>query len=178
MEVILNLPMEPKDYPTRNPGQDAILVDISGREIRKRVREALDTVGAVQGVKSYMGSLAVEDRDVMRPVLEELGKRDLYFIDAARSEYSTVPELARALEVPIFTISAVCEVDAGRRNEGTIGIRFDDLVRSVRAKGYAIGIIHAKDGTLAVLEDRLPRLAREGIVVMGLTEVMRAHALE
>jgi len=71
MEILLNLPMEPRDYPTRNPGEDAILVDLSGREIRKRIKRALDTVGPVAGAKTYMGSLAVEDRDVMRPVLEE-----------------------------------------------------------------------------------------------------------
>jgi polysaccharide deacetylase 2 family uncharacterized protein YibQ len=178
LEVILNLPMEPRDYPTRNPGEDAILVDLSGREIRKRVKRALDKVGPVAGVKTYMGSLAVEDRDVMRPVLEELHARNLFLIEASRSQYSTVSELARALELPFYTVTSISEVDAGRRDEGTIGIRFDDLIRRCRAKGYAIGIIHARDVTLAVLEERLSRLAREGIVVMGISEIMRAHALE
>ena len=178
MEVILNLPLEPRDYPTRNPGEDAILVDLSGREIRKRVKRAVDKVGPVAGVKTYMGSLAVEDRDVMRPVLEELRDRDLFLVEASRSQYSTVPALARELELPLFTISSISEVDAGRMDKATIGIRFDDLIRRCRAKGYAVGVIHAKDATLSVLEERLPRLAREGIVVMGLSEVMKAHALE
>jgi len=178
MEVILDLPMEPKNYPTRNPGSDAILVDISGREIRKRFEKALNTVGTVKGVKIYMGSLAVEDRDVMRPILEEMAARSLYLVDPTTSEYSVVPELAREMEVPVYEVTSISQVDAGRNDEGTIGIRFDDLVRSVRAHGYALGIVHPKEGTLAVLADRLPGLAREGIVVMGLTEVMKAHALE
>jgi polysaccharide deacetylase 2 family uncharacterized protein YibQ len=178
MEVILSLPMEPKNYPTRNPGEGAILVDLSGREIRKRVDRALETIGDVPGVKTYMGSLAVEDRDVMRPILEELKKRDLFLIEATHSQFSTVSELAREIEVPIFAVTSISEVDAGRGDAGTIGIRFDDLVRRCRAKGYAIGIVHPKAGTLTVLEDRLPRLAREGIVVMGLSEVMKAHALQ
>lgn len=178
MEVILDLPLEPKNYPTRNPGPDAILVDISGREIRKRFDRALDTVGSVKGVKFYMGSLAVEDRDVMRPVLEEMAEKGLFLVDPTTSDYSVVPELARELEVPVYEVTSVSQVDAGRKDEGTIGIRFDDLVRSVRAHGYALGIVHPKEGTLDVLEDRLPQLAREGIVVMSLSEVMRAHALE
>jgi polysaccharide deacetylase 2 family uncharacterized protein YibQ len=69
-------------------------------------------------------------------------------------------------------------VDAGHRDAGSIGIRFDDLVRATRANGYAVGVIHARDGTLQVLADRLPGLRREGIVVMGLSEIMKAHALE
>jgi polysaccharide deacetylase 2 family uncharacterized protein YibQ len=178
MEVVLDLPMEPKNYPTRNPGSDAILVDISGREIRKRFDHALKTVGSVKGVKIYMGSLAVEDKDVMRPVLEEMAEKGLYLIDPTTSEYSVVLELARESQVPVYEVTSVSQVDAGRKDEGTIGIRFDDLVRSVRARGYAVGIIHPKEGTLEVLADRLPALAREGIVVMGLSDVMKAHALD
>jgi hypothetical protein len=178
MEVILNLPMEPRDYPTRNPGDEAILVDISGREIRKRVNQAFDAVGPVQGVKTYMGGLAVEDRDVMRPVLEELKERGVFLIDATQAQYSTVPDLARELEIPTYIVTSISQIDAVRRDAATVGIRFEDLVRRCRAKGYAIGIIHASEGTLEVLEERLPRLAREGIVVMGISEVMKAHALE
>jgi polysaccharide deacetylase 2 family uncharacterized protein YibQ len=177
-EVILNLPMEPENYPTRTPGPDAILVDLSGHEIRKRVDDALDRVGPVPGVKSYMGALAVEDRDVVRPILEELKKRNLFFVDAAMSNYSSVPGLAHDIGVPYYTITSQSEVDHGRRDAGSIGIRFDDLVKTCRARGYAIGIIHAREGTLTVLRERLPGLAREGIVVMGLSEVMKAHELE
>jgi polysaccharide deacetylase 2 family uncharacterized protein YibQ len=64
--------MEPRDYPTRNPGAGAVLVDLSGREIRNRVRGALRKVDPAAGVITHMGQLAVEDRDVMRAVLEEL----------------------------------------------------------------------------------------------------------
>lgn len=177
LEVILNLPLEPKNYPTRNPGENAILVDLSGKEIRKRVTRAIDRVGPVAGVKTYMGSLAVEDRDVMRPVLEELKKRDLFLIESTRSQYTIVPELAREIGIPLYQITSISEVDQARRNAGTIEIRFNDLIRRCRAKGYAIGIIHAREGTLKVLERRLPQLVREGIVVMGLSEVMKAHAL-
>ncbi len=178
MEVIVNLPMEPKNYPRRNPGDDAILVDLSGREIRKRVNRALDRVGPVTGAKTYMGSLAVEDRDVMRPVLEVLEARHLFFVNAVQSQYSTVRELAHEIGIPLYELTNVSQVDAGHTNAGTIGIRFDDLVRSTRGKGYGVGIIHARDGTLDVLADRLPALRREGIVVMGLSEIMKAHALE
>ncbi len=178
MEVILDLPLEPKNYPTRSPGDDAILVDLSGREIRKRLGQALDRVGPVPGVKTFMGSLAVEDRDVMRPVLEELQKRGLFFVDATLSLYSTVPELAHEIGVPLYEVTSQSEVDEGRRDAGSIGIRFDDLVDTCRRRGYAIGIIHAREGTLTVLRERLPGLAREGIVVLPLSQVMKAHELE
>ncbi len=178
MEVILNLPLEPKNYPIQNPGQDAILVDMSGHEIRQRVRNAVDEVGPVPGVITYMGSLAVEDRDVTRAVLEEIHKKGLFFIDSAGAQFTTVPELAHEVGVPFYETSSISEVDAGHRDPGTIGIRFEDLVNRCRREGYAVGIVHARDGTYQVLADRLPALAREGIVVMGITEVMKMNALQ
>jgi len=178
MEVLLDLPMEPKDYPTRNPGDNAILVDLSGREIRSRVAKAIDTVGPVRGVKTFMGGLAVEDKDVMRAVLEELRDRHLYFLDTTQSPYSAVPDLSQELGVQALLVSTIAEIDEGRTNASTISIRFQDLLRRCQAKGYAVGIIHPKAETHDVLKALLPKMAAEGIVVMGLTEVMQAHALE
>lgn len=178
MEVLLNLPMEPRDYPTRTAGDDAILVDLSGREIRSRLDNALGKVGTVKGVKTYLGGLAVEDRDVMRPVLEEMKKRGLFFVDASHSAYSTVPELARELDVPVYLVTSASEVDEGKSEASRITIRFEDLARKCRAQRYAVGIIHAHEATHAVLARELPRLAREGILVMGLSEVMKVHALK
>lgn len=178
MEVLLDLPMEPKDYPTRNPGEKAILVDLSGREIRSRLAGALGTVGPVRGVKTFMGGLAVEDRDVMRAILEELRDRRLFFVDNTQSSYSVVPEMARDLGVPVLVLTSIAEIDEGRSPASTIAIRFEDLIRRCQAKGYAVGIIHPRAATHEVLTGLLPRLAREGIVVMGISEVMNAHALE
>jgi polysaccharide deacetylase 2 family uncharacterized protein YibQ len=178
MEVLLSLPMEPRDYPTRNPGHGAILVDLSGREIRGRVNAALRRVGAVTGVLTYMGQLAVEDRDVMRPVLEEVHEAGLYFVDATQSPYSTVPDLAREIGVPFFVATSASEVDAGERSVARIRIRFDDFVEQAKRRGYGVGIVHPRDATLRVLEERLPELVREGIVVMPLTEVLKLHALQ
>ena len=176
MEVVLSLPMEPKNYPTRDPGQYAVRVDHSGRHIRKLFKESLDRVGRVTGVKTYMGSLAIEDRDVMRPILEETRDRDLFFLDSTREQYSVAPSLGRDVGVPVLTLWKASFVDHQVQNSSAaIGIRLDDLVRHSLARGYGIGLIHARNATLQVLEERLPRLAREGVVVTGLSEVLDAR---
>jgi polysaccharide deacetylase 2 family uncharacterized protein YibQ len=99
-------------------------------------------------------------------------------VDAIGSTYSTTRELAHEIRLPHYLISSINEVDEGHTNAGTIGIRFDSLVETCRAKGYAIGVIHANPATIEALRQRLPRLAREGIVVMGLSEVMKGLALD
>jgi hypothetical protein len=64
-EVWLHLPMEPAEYPTRNPGPGALLVSMSEGEIRTTVRAALNNVPHVVGVNNHMGSRATTDLRTM-----------------------------------------------------------------------------------------------------------------
>ena len=64
------------------------------------VDRALDRVGPVPGIKTYMGSMAVEDRDVMRALLEELGERELFFVDSTDEQYSLAGGIGEAHDNP------------------------------------------------------------------------------
>ena len=172
MELVLNLPMEPKNFPSTNPGNNPILVDHPGHTIRKLFSKAYDKVKPVSVVKTYMGGLAVEDRDVMRPVLEEASERGLIFLDTTLEEYSVVRELGREVSVRVESIWKAGMIDE-RGGESTVAIRFDSFVNISRSKGYGIGVIHAKEATLKVLAQTLPALAEEGVVVVPLSEVLR-----
>lgn len=178
MEVVLNLPMEPKGYPTQDPGSNAVLVDMSGRAIRRIVRGGLDRLDPVVGVKTNRGTLAVEDRDVMRAILEELVEPKLVFVDDTREEYSTARDLGREIGITVISVPNRSIVDQGRPDAYAIGVRFDDFVDSCRPNGYGVAILQLKERTIEVLRERIPRLAREGIVVMGLSEVAKLKALE
>ena len=57
-------------------------------------------------------------------------------------------------------------------------MRFNDFIEKCRSDGYGFGVIHAKEGTLTVLEDRLAALAREGVVVLGLSQIIQARQVD
>jgi len=177
MEVILDLPMEPKAFPVRDPGANAVLVDHSARKIRRLVGRALGRVGPAAGVKTYMGGLAVEDRDVMRVVLEEVRDRKLYFVDATQEQYSEVEELGRVLEAPVYILTPVSQIDRGVKEAASLKIRFDDFVADCSRRGYGVGVVNASPQVLELLGRELPHLARQGVVVMGVSEIVRAKAL-
>jgi polysaccharide deacetylase 2 family uncharacterized protein YibQ len=124
-----------------------------------------------------MGTLAVEDRDVMRVILEEVKKRDLCFVDATLEQYSSVAELGRTLEVPVYVLGSVSQIDQGVRDAATLKIRFNDFVSDCSKRGYGVGTLRTTPLALQLLGTELPRLARQGIVVMGVSEIVRAKAL-
>jgi len=100
-EILLHLPMEPRSYPGESPGAGALMADMDEGEIRKRIREDLAAVPFVSGVNNHMGSRFMEDEARLAIVMEELRKRDLFFVDSRTTADSR-----------------------GRKSAGRAGVRF------------------------------------------------------
>ena len=81
-EILLHLPMEPRSYPAENPGEGALFTRMTAAEIRGRLAEQLRAVPYAAGVNNHMGSLFMEWEEGLTVVMEELARRNLYFIDS------------------------------------------------------------------------------------------------
>ena len=101
-EVIVHLPMQPKKGKRSWLGPKPITVDLSPKEVKKRVEEALKSVPYAVGINNHMGSLAVEDEEVVRAIVEMAKERKLYIIDSGTSAKSKFPELAKEMNVPLL----------------------------------------------------------------------------
>jgi polysaccharide deacetylase 2 family uncharacterized protein YibQ len=84
-EILLHQPMEPHSYPEESPGAGALMVDMDEKQIRRQLRENLAAVPYVSGVNNHMGSRFMGDEARLTTVMEELKKRDLYFVDSRTS---------------------------------------------------------------------------------------------
>lgn len=117
-EILLHLPMEPRSYPGESPGAGALMADMDEGEIRRRIREGLAAVPFVSGVNNHMGSRFMEDEARLAIVMEELRKRDLFFVDSRTAADSR-----------------------GRESAGRAGVRFAarDLFID-HAPGYAAAL--------------------------------------
>jgi uncharacterized protein len=102
IEVMVHLPMEPKQGKRSWLGPKPITVDLSAKEVRKRVLEAIDTVPHAVGLNNHMGSRAVENEKVVRAIVEVAKEKNFYIIDSATSPKSKFPEIAKELGVPIL----------------------------------------------------------------------------
>jgi polysaccharide deacetylase 2 family uncharacterized protein YibQ len=81
-EILLHLPMEPRSYPMGDPGAGALFANMDAGEIRRRIEENLTAVPYAAGVNNHMGSLFMENEAGLSVVMEELAKRNLFFIDS------------------------------------------------------------------------------------------------
>lgn len=99
-EVLLELPMEPYDYPANDPGPYTLLTSLSAADNLDRLAWLMSRFTGYVGVTSYQGAKFTSDKAAMEPILEALESRGVMYVDPGTSRRSTAPELARELGLP------------------------------------------------------------------------------
>ncbi|MBB3128857.1 hypothetical protein FHS19_003532 [Paenibacillus rhizosphaerae] len=99
-DVIVHMPMEPKQGNPKWLGPGAITSNMSNEEIRKRVEEAIDNVPYAVGMNNHMGSKITGDERIMAIVLEVCRERGLFFVDSKTNYHSVVGKLAVQMGMP------------------------------------------------------------------------------
>jgi polysaccharide deacetylase 2 family uncharacterized protein YibQ len=163
-EILLHLPMEPRSYPGESPGAGALMAGMDEGEIRRRIREDLAAVPFVSGVNNHMGSRFMEDGVLLAIVMEELQKRDLFFVDSRTSADSRGRESARRAGVrfaarDIFIDHAPGYAAALKNLTGS-----SRQGRNNGAPVLMIGHPHAQ--TVRAIRDVLPVWRKEGVRVI------------
>lgn len=168
-EILLHIPMEPRNYPAAKPGREPLLVKLPAEEIRRRLSSYFETVPYAVGGNNHMGSRYTEDREGMAVVLALLKERGMFFVDS-RTTAQTV-----AIEEAIKVATPNAERDVFLDNEAEIGAireQMHELVRIAREKGSAIGIGHPHPATLQALKEAVPELTRQGISLVAVSALV------
>jgi polysaccharide deacetylase 2 family uncharacterized protein YibQ len=80
-EVLLEAPMEPKDFPENDPGPYTLMADGQPQETTRRLDWLLSRASGYFGVTNYLGSKFVASASAMGVFETELRQRGLAFID-------------------------------------------------------------------------------------------------
>ena len=99
-EVYLTIPMEPVNYPQNDPGPFSLLTARTTRENINLLKSSLARFSGYVGVINHMGSRFTASADSIRPVLAELNRRGLMFIDSRSTQYSVAATMSRAIGMP------------------------------------------------------------------------------
>jgi polysaccharide deacetylase 2 family uncharacterized protein YibQ len=169
VEVLLHLPMEPRGFPSVRPGPGVLLRAQSDEELGSTLESDLDTVPGAVGVNNHMGSAATADPRVMRAIMRVLARRGLFFVDSRTTETTVAEAEARAAGVPAVSRRVFLDgVATGEAVEKSLA----ELASRARRDGFAVGIGHPHAATLTVLERELPRLEREGVRLVKVSELV------
>ena len=167
-ELILHLPMEPRNYPQVNPGPGAILSEMKDEAILATIEGHIQRVPGIRGVNNHMGSRLTELEEKMAVVFSDLKRRNLFYIDSRTTPRSVAVSLAKKTGVLVGTRGIFLD---NHLSERAMKFQIERLVGMARNTGGAIAIGHPHRVTLNCLRDSLERI-RESIKIVPVSEFL------
>jgi polysaccharide deacetylase 2 family uncharacterized protein YibQ len=138
-EVLLNLPMEPVNYPTDDPGPEALLTALDPPTNQERLNWVLSQATGYVGLVGLMGSRFSTSHDDMLPVLQALQHRGLLYVDNRASPQSVVPDIAGDIDLAVTFANRQLDQD---QDKASIDKKLAELEDIAKRNGGAVGLSH------------------------------------
>ncbi|RJR47275.1 MAG: divergent polysaccharide deacetylase family protein [Desulfobacteraceae bacterium] len=161
-ELMLHLPMEPKNYPRVNPGPGAILAKMNDETILATMEEHVKRVPGIRGVNNHMGSRLTELEGKLAVVFNDLKRRNLFYVDSRTTPRSVAVSLGRKTGVAVGTRGIFLD---NHLSESAMKFQVERLLGIAGNTGGVIAIGHPHKETLKCLKDSLERIKKMGEIV-------------
>jgi uncharacterized protein len=168
-EILLQVPMEPFDYPDNDPGPQTLLTTLTPEQNIDRLYWHLSRFQGYAGIANFMGARFVVSDAVMQPILREAAKRGLGYLDDGAAPRSVAAALAVGQSVPfakadlsIDAVPTAVEIDRALAKLETLA----------KERGMAVGIASALPISIERIGAWTKALESRGIMLAPLTTAM------
>ena len=107
-EVFLELPMESKKFPLEDPGPLALSSSVQLADNMKQLYRIMSKMGGYVGLISIMGSKFNEAEGQLKPILAEIKKHGLMFVDGGRG--GGARKIAADLKIPKAFVNITLDI--------------------------------------------------------------------
>ncbi|WP_305989308.1 divergent polysaccharide deacetylase family protein [Roseibium sp. MMSF_3544] len=159
-ELLLQLPLEPFDFPDNDPGPHTLLVSLQPAEMLDRLAFLLTRATNYVGTIADMGARFTSTKPSMQYLMEKLKTRGLMFVDNGTSSRSLAGETAADLAIPFSGVDVV--LDEVPR-EDNIDAKLLQLESIARSRGVAVAAGSALPVTVRQLEKWVRDLEQRGL---------------
>ncbi len=169
-EILLQIPLEPFDYPDNDPRPHTLLTSLSADENQQRLHWLMTRFTGYIGLTNNMGAKFAAAQAAFLPVLEEARNRGLIWLDdgtAARSAASQI-----AADSGLVYQTAQARIDAV---PDAVEIRkvLGQLETLARERGVAVGVASSLPLTIAEIRQWAEGLAARDIALIPVSAVAR-----
>ncbi|MEL7229872.1 MAG: divergent polysaccharide deacetylase family protein [Pseudomonadota bacterium] len=171
-EVVLQLPMEPLGYPAINPGPRTLVSSASEAQNRENLHWAMARMTNYPLVMNYLGAGLGTKPEALRPILAEIRRRGLGYIDDGSAQASRTLTLAQEMGIPNAQGSIVLD---GNRNADQIRAKLNNLEALAKARGFAIGTASIFPETVAVVKEWAQQAKRRGILIVPASNLIKDY---
>ena len=169
-ELLLQIPQEPFDYPDNDPGPHTLLVDMAHQQNIDRLHWLMSRITNYVGVVNEMGSRFSATPAALQPVLEEIGRRGLMYLDDGSSSRSVAASLANTTGTPFLRADLQLDRNPSRDE---IDARLLELEAVARSKGFAVGYASALPVSIDRISQWAKNLEARGLLLVPLSAGVR-----
>jgi uncharacterized protein len=171
-EVLLQIPLEPNNYPTEDPGPHTLLTTLPPQENMKRLQWLMSRYTGYVGVTNHMGAKFEAATDSFMPMLEELKRRGLLYVDDGSTQESPTSQAANAIGLEYSVVSV--QIDGGQ-SAAEIEKQLVKLEEMAKQQGTAIGVVRLKPAAVKQLADWASKLEGKGLVLVPVSAAVRSQ---
>lgn len=168
-ELLLQIPMEPFDFPDNDPGPQALMVGLPVEQNVDRLQGFLGRAQGYVGIAPFMGGRYVGQETAIGPVLREAGKRGLMYFDDGSAARAVTAQVAAAQGVPFARADVVLDTTPTKAEVDAALRRLEALARD---RGHAIGVAGASPVSIDRLAQWSKGLAARGFALVPLTALV------
>jgi polysaccharide deacetylase 2 family uncharacterized protein YibQ len=169
-EILLQMPMEPFDYPDNDPGPQTLLSAARPEENLDRMRWLMARIGTYVGIVNYMGGKFTSSEETLQPIMRELADRGLMYLDDGSSTRSVAAQAARPTRTPYAQVDLILDASA---SDQSIDARLAQLESLARQKGLAVGIASALPVSVRRIAAWAKDLESRGVIIVPASSIVR-----
>ncbi len=136
-EVLLGLPMEPNDFPLRDPGPYALMTSLEAPKNLQYLNFILSRTYGYVGLIVVMGSRFSNEEDHIRPLLMTLRKRGLMYVDSITTARSQAAKIASAINMASAFVESSLDGDPSK---AAIDAQLAEIENKARGNSVALAI--------------------------------------
>jgi hypothetical protein len=167
-EVLLQIPMEPFDYPDNDPGPQTLLTSLAPEQNIDRMHWLMSRFQGYVGLASFMGARFTASEQALAPVLREAAKRGLLYVDDGASTRSVAGQIAGSQNLPFAKTDIVIDATP---TPTEIDHALARLELAARERGTAVGFATALPATVSRIAAWAKKVEGRGFLLVPITMI-------
>lgn len=177
-EVLLSLPLQPESFPFHDPGPYALMAYNSAEDTVSQLNYLLSRMVGYVGLLNTEGTKYVSRDDLMEPLLKQLNKRGLMYVDAATSRKSISREIASYVGIP--RVFSQTRLDSKPSKHG-VDDSLEALEMALQSQNTQVAVTRAYPIVLEQLAHWIKNLQQKNIIlapVSALADTSKVERIE
>ncbi len=167
-EILLQVPMEPFEYPDNDPGPQTLLTSLTPEQNIDRLHWVMSQFQGYVGLANSMGARFTASETSFAPILRETAKRGLIFVDDGSNPRSVAGQIAGANNLPFARADVLIDaVPTPAEIDRALG----RLEMAARERNVAVGIASALPVSIGQIAKWTKSAASRGLLLVPITAV-------